>query len=72
MFHGPTFQGVASMDRVGADGAEATLRIPQLPGKTFAGRVLSWDAWRVVAEIDNPERLLQDGMRGTLVVEGRQ
>ena len=27
MFHGPAFQGVASVDRVGADGAEATLRI---------------------------------------------
>jgi multidrug efflux pump subunit AcrA (membrane-fusion protein) len=53
-----------------AAGAEAMLRIPRLPGKTFAGRVLSWDAERVVAEIDNPERLLQDGMRGLLVVEG--
>jgi hypothetical protein len=32
--------------------------------------VLAWDAERVAAEIDNPERLLQDGMRGSLVVEG--
>jgi acyl transferase domain-containing protein len=26
MFHGPTFQGIASLDRIGRDGAKATLR----------------------------------------------
>jgi acyl transferase domain-containing protein/phosphopantetheinyl transferase len=32
MFHGPTFQGVASLDRIGTDGAEATLRTASTAG----------------------------------------
>jgi biotin carboxyl carrier protein len=52
-----------------ADGSRVTFRIPQVPGKTFAGRVLAWGAERGLAEIDNPERLLQAGMQGTLSIE---
>ena len=32
MFHGPTFQGVHTMDKIGRDGAEATLIIKPLQG----------------------------------------
>src|SRR5262249_10250939 len=53
-----------------AAGARAMLRIPELPDKTFAGRVVSWAPHAVVAEIGNPERLLRAGMKGSLVVEG--
>jgi phosphopantetheinyl transferase len=31
MFHGPAFQGIASLDRVGSNGAEATIRAPSTP-----------------------------------------
>jgi multidrug efflux pump subunit AcrA (membrane-fusion protein) len=56
---------------VPAVGAEAKLRVAELPGHTFTGRVLTWGADRAVVEIDNPERLLRAGTRGTLVVEER-
>jgi phosphopantetheinyl transferase len=36
MFHGPAFQGVVSMDRVGSDGAAATVAIKQ-PDQLFRG-----------------------------------
>src|SRR5262245_64694837 len=45
MFHGPAFRGVVSMDRWGADGAEATLRAlpPEGLFRTRDGRSLVTD-----------------------------
>src|SRR6266704_3595692 len=45
MFHGPAFRGVASMDRWGEDGAEATLLTLPLDGlfRSHAGSSLVTD-----------------------------
>lgn len=42
MFHGPAFRGVASMDRVGADGAEATLEVLSLDGLLPSSMSRAW------------------------------
>jgi acyl transferase domain-containing protein/phosphopantetheinyl transferase len=38
MFHGPTFQGVISIDRIGSNGAEATLRTQSTPEIMFQSK----------------------------------
>lgn len=42
MFHGPAFRGVASMDRIGADGAQATLEVLPLDNLLPSGVSRSW------------------------------